>query len=65
MQPNGTVWKILEGNNPGITSLEFSRITISGSGEEVVWSFPNIIPRNIVTPGAGSILTPVALFEQL
>ena len=39
-------------------SNKFGQIPISGSGEDVVLSFPYINQCRIVTPGAGSILTP-------
>jgi len=53
-----TIWTILVGDHPGTIPVEFSQITISGSREDVVWTFPDIIQCKIVTPGAGSILTP-------
>jgi len=62
MQPIITIWIILEGDNPGIIPAEFGQIPISGSREEVVWNFPYIIQCKIVTPGAGSILTPGGIF---
>jgi len=60
MQPTGTVWTILIGDHPGIIPVKFGEIPISGSREDVVWSFPYIIQCKIVTPGAGSILNPGA-----
>jgi len=51
MQPIGKVWNILVGDHPGISSVEFGQIPISGSGKEVVRSFHNIIQFKIVTPG--------------
>jgi len=60
MQPIRTIWTILVEDNPGTISVEFGQITISGSREDVIWTFPYIIQCNIVTPGAGSILTPGA-----
>jgi len=51
---------ILVGDHPGTIPVEFGQITISGSREDVVWTFPYIIQCNILTPGAGSILTPGA-----
>jgi len=57
MQPTGTVWKKLIGDHPGIIPVKFGQIPNSGSKEDVVWSFPNIIQCKIVTPGAVSILT--------
>jgi len=60
MQPIKTIWMILVGNHPGIIPAEFGQIPISGSWEEVVWSFPYIIQCEIVTSGPSSILTPVA-----
>jgi len=47
-------------DHPGILFVKFGQIPISGSREDVVWSFPYIIPCKIVTPGAESILTPGA-----
>jgi len=58
MQPIRTIWTILVGDHTGVIPAEFGQIPISGSREEVVWSFPNIIQCKIVTPGASSILTP-------
>jgi len=52
MQLIRTIWIILVGDHPGIIPAEFGQIPISGSREEVVWSFPYIIHCNIVTPGA-------------
>jgi len=60
MQPSGTVWTTLIGDHPGIIPVKFGQIPISGSREDVLWSFPYIIQCEIVTPGAGSILTPGA-----
>jgi len=57
MQPTGTVWTTLIEDHPGIIPVKFGQIPNSGSREDVVWSFPNIIHCKIVTPGAGSILT--------
>jgi len=57
MQRIRTIWIILEGDHPGIIPAEFGQIPISGSREEVVWSFPYIIQGKIVTPGPSSILT--------
>jgi len=65
MQSTETVWINLIGDHPGNIPVKFGQIPISGSREDVVWSFPYIIQCKIVTPGAGSILTPGALFEQL
>jgi len=44
----------------GIIPVEFSQIPISSLGEEYVQSFPYTIWGKIVTPEAGSILTPGA-----
>jgi len=60
MQPTGTVWTTLIGDHPGIIPVKFGQIPISGSREDVVWTFPYIIQCKIVTLGAGSILTPRA-----
>jgi len=60
MQPIITIWKTLVGDHPGIIPAEFGQIPISGSREEVVWTFTLIIQGKIVTPGAGLILTPGA-----
>jgi len=65
MQPIRTIWTILVGDHPGTIPIEFGQITISGSKEDVVWTFPYIIQCKFVTPGAGSISTPGAEFEQL
>jgi len=53
LQPIRTISTILVGDHPG-------QIPISGSREEVVSTFSCIIQGKIVTPGAGSILTPGA-----
>jgi len=58
MQPTGTIWTILAGDHLGIIPVMFGQIPISGSKEDAVWTFPYIIQCKIVTPGAGSILTP-------
>jgi len=58
MQPIRTIWTILIGDHPGIIPVEFGQIPISGSRLEVIWSFPYIFQSKIVTPWAGSILTP-------
>jgi len=50
----------LVGGHSGIIPVKCIQNPISGSGEEVVWSFSNIIQCKIVTPGAVSILTPGA-----
>jgi len=60
MQPIRTIWTISVGDHPGTIPVEFSRITINGSREDVVWTFSYIIQLKILTPGAGSILTPGA-----
>ena len=60
MQPIKIIWTILVGDYPGTIPVQFGQITISGSREDVVWTFPYIIQCKIVTPGAGSILTPGA-----
>jgi len=60
MQPIRTIWKILVEHHPGTIPAEFGQITISRSREDVIWTFPYIIQCKIVTPGAGSILTPGA-----
>jgi len=57
MQLIRTIWTEVE-DHPGTIPVEFGQIPISGSREEVVWSFPYIIQCKIVTPGARSILTP-------
>jgi len=53
MQPTGTVWTILIGDHPGIIPVKFGQIPISGSREDIFWSFPYIIQRKIVTPRRG------------
>jgi len=53
MQPIKTIWTISVGDHPGTIPVEFGKIPISGSREEVVCSFPNIIQCKIVTPGRG------------
>ena len=56
MQPIRTIWTILVGDHPGTIPVEFGQITISGSRDNAVWTFPHLIQCEIVTPGAGSIL---------
>ena len=58
-----TIWIIFEGNHLGTIPVEFGQIPISGS-REVIRSFPYIIHCKIVTPRAGSILTPGANFGR-
>jgi len=41
----------LVGDHPGTIPVEFGKIPISGSREEVVCSLPYIIQCKIVTPG--------------
>jgi len=53
MQPIRTIWTILVEDHPGTIPVEFGQITISGSREDVVWTFPYIIQCKIVTPGRG------------
>jgi len=43
MQPIRTIWTILVEDHTGTISIEFGQITISGSREYVVWTFPYII----------------------
>ena len=43
MQTIRTIWTILVGDHPGTIPVEFGQITISGSIEDVVWTFPYII----------------------
>jgi len=40
MQPTRTVWTTFIGDHPGIIPVKFGQIPISGSREDVVWSFP-------------------------
>jgi len=40
MQPITIIWTTLEGDHPGTIPVEFNQITISGSREDVVWTFP-------------------------
>ena len=53
MQPIWTIWTILVGDNPGTIPIEFGQIIISGSREDVVWTFPNIIYVKLWPPGRG------------
>ena len=53
MQPIRTIWTILVGDHPGTIPVEFGQITMSGSREDVVWTFSYIIQCKIVTPGWG------------
>jgi len=59
MQQIRTILTILIEDQPVINFVEFGQITISGS-RDVIWTFPYIIQHKIVTPQAGSILTPGA-----
>ena len=43
MQPIRTIWTILVKDHLGTIPAEFGQITISGSREDVVWTFPYII----------------------
>jgi len=49
MQPIRT----MVGDHPGTIPVQFGKIPISGSREEVVSTFSYIIQCKIVTPGAG------------
>jgi len=60
MQPIKTIWTFLLEEQPGTIPVEFGRINLSGSREDVVWTFAYIIQCKIVTPEAGSILNPGA-----
>jgi len=60
MQPTGKVWTNSIGDQAVIIPVKFGQIPISRSREDVIWSFPYINQNKIVTPGAGSILTPGA-----
>jgi len=60
MQLIRTIWTILVGDHTGTIPVQFGQITIGGSREDVVWTFTYIIQSKIVTPEAGSILTPGA-----
>ena len=50
-KPIKTIWTILVRDYPGTIPVEFDQIPISGSREDVVWTFPYIIQCKIVTPG--------------
>ena len=39
MQPIRSILTVLVGDHPGTIPVEFGKIPISGSREEVVWSF--------------------------
>ena len=51
MQAIRTIYTILVEDHPETIPVEFGQIPISGSREEVIWSFPYIIQCKIVTPG--------------
>jgi len=53
MQPIRTIWTIFVEDHPRTIPVEFGKIPISGSREEVVCSFPYLIQCKIVTPGRG------------
>jgi len=53
MQLIRTNWKFWAEDHPGTIPVEFGQNPISGSREDVVWSFPDIIQCKIVTPGRG------------
>ena len=53
MQPIRTIWTTLIGDHPGTIPVEFGQITISGSIEDVVETFPYKIQCKIATPGQG------------
>ena len=53
MQPTGMVWTTLIGDHTGIIPVKFGQIPISGSKEDVVWSFSYIIQCKIMTPARG------------
>jgi len=60
MQQIRTIWTTLVGDHPDTIPVKFGQIPISGSREDVIWTFSYIIKRKIVNTGAGSILTPGA-----
>jgi len=45
---NWMVWTTLTGDHPGIIPVKFGQIPISGSREDVIWSFLYIFQREIV-----------------
>jgi len=53
MQRIRNIWTVLVGDHLGTIPVEFGQISISGSREDVVWTFPYIIKCKIVTSGAG------------
>jgi len=53
MQPIRTIWTILVGDHPGTIPVEFGQINISGSREDVVWTFPYIIQCKLWPLGQG------------
>jgi len=53
MQPTGTVSTTLTGDHPGTIPVKFGQIPISGSREDVIWSFPNINQCKIGAPRGG------------
>ena len=59
MQPTITVCTTLIGDHPGIISVKFGQIPISGSREEVVLTFPYIIQCKIMTPQAKFNFNPI------
>jgi len=64
MQPIRTIWTILVGDHPETIPVEFGQNTISGSREDVVWTFPYIIQCKIVTPGRGQFWPPEAYLNN-
>jgi len=58
MQPIRTIWTILVEDHPGTIPVEFGQIPISGSREEVIWSFPYIIQCTNCDPQGGVNFNP-------
>jgi len=54
MQLIRTIWTILVGDHPGTIPVEFGQNIVSGSREDVVWTFPYKIQcKNVKTPLVG------------
>ena len=53
MQPIRTIRTISVGDQPWTIPVEFGQIPISGSREEVVYTFQYLIQCTIVAPGRG------------
>jgi len=53
MQPFITIWTVVVGDHPDTIPVEFGKIPISGSREDVIWTFPYKFNVKLWPPGRG------------